>query len=103
MKRTVFIGLMFVAIAGIATAQITKPSTDVLGAHLNYGRGCTACHSPHSGASGNGNARIGRSARRADTLSGAKMSAACTERPSPPAAASSSRCCRPAYRPPRPM
>ena len=57
MKRTVFTGLMFVAIAGIANSQITKPSTDVLGAHLNYGRGCTACHSPHSGASGNGNSR----------------------------------------------
>lgn len=41
----------------IANAQITTPGTDVLGAHLNYGRGCTACHSPHSGASGNGTAR----------------------------------------------
>ena len=28
--------------------------TDVLGAHLVYGRGCVACHSPHSGARGNG-------------------------------------------------
>ena len=41
----------------LAAAQITTPGTDVLGAHLNYGRGCTACHSPHSGASGNGKAR----------------------------------------------
>lgn len=32
-------------------------STDVLGAHLNYGRGCTACHSPHSGVYGNGKAK----------------------------------------------
>jgi hypothetical protein len=35
-------------------AQIAKPTSDVLGAHLNSGRGCSACHSPHSGASGNG-------------------------------------------------
>jgi len=31
-----------------------SPATDVLGAHLNYGRGCAACHAPHSGARGNG-------------------------------------------------
>jgi cytochrome c553 len=34
-------------------------TTDVLGAHLNYGRGCAACHSPHSGANGNGAASTG--------------------------------------------
>lgn len=38
------------------TAQIAKPTNDVLGAHLNYGRGCTACHSPHSAAAGTGSA-----------------------------------------------
>lgn len=48
---------MFLAGAGFAAAQITTPSTDVLGAHLNYGRGCAACHAPHSGAYGNGNAK----------------------------------------------
>jgi len=37
-----------------AVAQIGSPTTDVLGAHLNYGRGCAACHAPHSGAHGNG-------------------------------------------------
>jgi cytochrome c553 len=57
MKRTLFIVMMFFAATGFAAGQITSPSTDVLGAHLNYGRGCTACHSPHSGASGNGTAR----------------------------------------------
>lgn len=41
----------------MAGAQIVSPATDVLGAHLNYGRGCTACHAPHSGANGNGMAR----------------------------------------------
>ena len=57
MKRILLIALMFLAAASFATAQIYTPSTDVLGAHLNYGRGCTACHAPHSGAYGNGNAK----------------------------------------------
>jgi cytochrome c553 len=45
------------AYSGIAIAQMASPSTDVLGAHLNYGRGCTACHAPHSGSNGNGDSR----------------------------------------------
>ena len=57
MKKTLLIAFMFLAAAGLATAQITAPSTDVLGAHLNYGRGCAACHAPHSGVYGNGNAK----------------------------------------------
>jgi len=48
-------------VACFAPAQIVTPSTDVLGAHLNYGRGCTACHAPHSGALGNGNAKFAQS------------------------------------------
>jgi cytochrome c553 len=52
-----FVTVMFLGGAGFAAAQMTTSSTDVLGAHLNYGRGCTACHSPHSGAYGNGNAK----------------------------------------------
>ena len=57
MKKISLIALMFLAGAGFAAAQITTPTTDVLGAHLNYGRGCAACHAPHSGAYGNGNAK----------------------------------------------
>ena len=57
MKRTLLIALVVLAGAGFASAQITTPTTDVLGAHLNYGRGCAACHAPHSGAYGNGNAK----------------------------------------------
>jgi hypothetical protein len=54
MKRILlFIPLLF-AFPVFAAAQITQASTDILGAHLNYGRGCTACHAPHSGAAGNG-------------------------------------------------
>ncbi|MDR3739275.1 MAG: hypothetical protein P4L40_09675 [Terracidiphilus sp.] len=65
MKRISLIALMFVAAAGFASAQLVNSvSGDVLGAHLNYGRGCAACHAPHSGAYGNGNAKT------ADTTSG---------------------------------
>jgi hypothetical protein len=67
MKRNFLIALMFLASAGFAAAQITAPSTDVLGAHLNYGRGCAACHAPHSGAYGNGNAKT------ADPTSGSSI------------------------------
>jgi len=56
MKRIVLLSTMFLAAASFAVAQGPgyNPGTDVLGAHLNYGRGCAACHAPHSGASGNG-------------------------------------------------
>jgi hypothetical protein len=57
MKRNLSIAMLFLATAGFAAAQIQAPSTDVLGAHLNYGRGCPACHAPHSGVYGNGNAK----------------------------------------------
>ena len=59
MRQRLLYGFFFLATAGFATAQITAPSTDVLGAHLNYGRGCAACHAPHSGVYGNGNAKTG--------------------------------------------
>jgi formate-dependent nitrite reductase cytochrome c552 subunit len=54
MKRFVLLSTMFLAAASVAVAQPYTPTTDVLGAHLNYGRGCPACHAPHSGAAGNG-------------------------------------------------
>src|SRR6516162_7728773 len=57
MKRIYLSALMFLAAAGFAAAQPTTVTTDVLGAHLNYGRGCAACHAPHSGAYGNGAAK----------------------------------------------
>ena len=59
MKRLMLVAAIMLAGAGYATAQSGfSPTTDILGAHLNYGRGCSACHSPHSGAPGNGNAKI---------------------------------------------
>lgn len=58
MKRILLVMMILLAGAGFAAAQSGwSPSTDVLGAHLNYGRGCAACHAPHSGAYGNGAAK----------------------------------------------
>lgn len=46
-----------------AFAQKPNFSGDIMGAHLNYGRGCAACHAPHSSAVGNGNSKsAGRAA-----------------------------------------
>jgi formate-dependent nitrite reductase cytochrome c552 subunit len=70
MKRILLVTLMSFAAVGLAVAQISQSSTDVLGAHLNYGRGCAACHSPHSGASGNGNAKAADPSARASILWG---------------------------------
>jgi hypothetical protein len=54
MKKMFVLMLVVLGLAALATAQITTVTTDVLGAHLNYGRGCAGCHAPHSGAWGNG-------------------------------------------------
>jgi hypothetical protein len=54
MKKSLLVALMILAVAVFAAAQKQAPTSDVLGAHLNYGRGCAACHAPHSGAWGNG-------------------------------------------------
>jgi hypothetical protein len=41
--------------ASLAVAQPSgPPTTDVLGAHLMYGRGCIGCHAPHGGDQANG-------------------------------------------------
>ena len=65
MKKTLLIMLVILAAAAFAAAQDGVVVTqDVLGAHLNYGRGCAACHAPHSGAWGNGANKSG------DTYSG---------------------------------
>ncbi len=66
MKKTLTIVFMILAVASFAAAQVNvgAATQDVLGAHLNYGRGCAACHAPHSGAWGNGANKSG------DTVSG---------------------------------
>lgn len=59
MKRFAFVLMMILALAVIATAQVTSPTKDVLGAHNVYGRGCIACHAPHSGPPTNGGPKVG--------------------------------------------
>jgi len=54
MKNVILVTLVVLAFGMFAMAQLHNPTSDVLGAHLNYGRGCPACHAPHSGALGNG-------------------------------------------------
>jgi len=55
MKKVMLVLLLVFATATFVMAQPGyAPTSDVLGAHLVYGRGCVACHSPHSGAHGNG-------------------------------------------------
>ena len=57
MKRIMLVLIGVLAAATFASAQVNSnysSPTDVLGAHLVYGRGCVACHAPHSGARGNG-------------------------------------------------
>src|SRR5215469_13193293 len=56
MKRFVLFAMLSIAGSNLGEAQMSNVSADVLGAHLNYGRGCSACHAPHSGAAGNGEA-----------------------------------------------
>lgn len=44
------LGLLVLIVALITMTAMAQ--TDVLGAHNVYGRGCVACHAPHSGANG---------------------------------------------------
>jgi hypothetical protein len=67
MKKSLVFMLLVLAVASFAAAQSYQPPSDVLGAHLNYGRGCAACHAPHSGAWGNGANKSG------DTTSGTSI------------------------------
>ena len=53
MKKFMLV-LVVLALGTFVMAQIGAPTGDVLGAHLNYGRGCAACHAPHGGQAGNG-------------------------------------------------
>ncbi len=60
MKKAMLILLIVVCSVGVVlAANPPDQNQDVLGAHLVYGRGCVACHSPHSGSAGNGAAQPG--------------------------------------------
>jgi len=59
MKKLLLVALLMLVAATMAMAQMTlnnnySSPTDILGAHLLYGRGCIGCHAPHSGSGGNG-------------------------------------------------
>jgi len=57
MKQLLLVLFIAIVTTSLAMAQmvtVTGQTTDVLGAHLVYGRGCLGCHVPHSGTSGNG-------------------------------------------------
>jgi hypothetical protein len=62
MKKVMLIVLVVIALGAFAMAQLngvpqdTSETTDILGAHLGYGRGCVMCHAPHSGPAGNNKA-----------------------------------------------
>jgi hypothetical protein len=56
MQKTMRAFFVVIFTASMVMAQIPTftPTTDILGAHLGYGRGCIMCHAPHSGSAGNG-------------------------------------------------
>ena len=59
MKKIMMFAIAVLVCAGVAMAQTYTQGTgitgiDKLGAHQNGGRGCVGCHTPHSGARGNG-------------------------------------------------
>jgi hypothetical protein len=59
MKKIMMFALAAMVCASVAMAQTYTSGTgiqgiDKLGAHQNGGRGCVGCHTPHSGARGNG-------------------------------------------------
>jgi len=57
MKKLTLIVFLAIVVVSVTMAQIptkTNLTTDILGAHLLYGRGCVGCHAPHSGSGGNG-------------------------------------------------
>jgi len=85
MKKSFLVLLMVLAVAAFAAAQIQAPTSDVLGAHLNYGRGCAACHAPHSGAWGNGANKSGDTTAGTSILWGQDVGL-CSAKPSSPAA-----------------
>src|SRR5689334_7813832 len=58
MKKAMLVLLVVFAAAALAAAQVgtISQTTDILGPHLGYGRGCVMCHAPHSGPAGNNHA-----------------------------------------------
>lgn len=64
MKKALLLALLVAMAASLALAQIPQApqsTSDTLGAHLGYGRGCIMCHAPHSGPAGNNAAGVATS------------------------------------------
>ncbi len=64
MKKALLLSLFVAMAASLALAQIPvapQGTSDILGAHLGYGRGCIMCHAPHSGPAGNNAAGVATS------------------------------------------
>lgn len=64
MRKTMYLALCILVFAGLSMAQTYTEGTgitgiDKLGAHQNGGKGCVGCHTPHSGARGNGGNPLG--------------------------------------------
>jgi len=53
-KQSALALLAMLWVSRIAAGQVASQAQDVLGAHNMYGRGCVACHPPHTGASADG-------------------------------------------------
>jgi hypothetical protein len=49
-----FLAVVTATVMMAAIPTVSNQTTDILGAHLGYGRGCVMCHAPHSGSAGNG-------------------------------------------------
>jgi hypothetical protein len=58
MKKLFLVNVVVLFAVSFAMAQgngnAYAPTSDILGAHQNNGRGCAGCHQPHSGARGSG-------------------------------------------------
>src|SRR5579862_3404914 len=57
MKRLaliLFLAIVTISLAMAEIPQVSNQTTDILGAHTGYGRGCVMCHAPHNGSAGNG-------------------------------------------------
>jgi len=64
MKKLLVLAVLVFLVTGLALAQTVTgntsyvPTTDVMGAHENGGRGCAGCHAPHSGGRGSGGVTV---------------------------------------------
>lgn len=54
MKKVFLLMLVLLTAGTLLAIDPPDQTTDILGAHNAYGRGCVACHAPHSGPAGNG-------------------------------------------------